>query len=109
MEADASNWMIVLRTFGALGLVVGLIFVISFVAKKYLRPERWAGASMAGMKIVQSFSLEPKKKLVIVEVENQRLLLGLSDSSISYLCSLSAKAGSLDATEANVEFRHASL
>jgi len=92
MEADANSWMILLRTVGALGLVIGLIFAISFIAKKYLRPERWAAGAGASLRVQSSFSIDPKKKLVVVEVEGQRILLGVAESSISYLCSLSSQA-----------------
>lgn len=89
MEADTSNWMILLRTAAALGLVIGLIFAISWFAKKYLKPERWASSGNSGIKVIQSFSIEPKKKLMIVEVESQRLLIGVADNSISCLTHLS--------------------
>lgn len=92
MEADASSWMILFRTVGALALVVALIFAISFVARKYLRPERWSSSAVGGMRIHSTFSLEPKKKLMVVEVEGKKILLGVAESSISFLCALTGEA-----------------
>lgn len=88
MEADTTNWMILLKTFGSLVLVLGLIFALSWFAKKYLRPEKWAAIGGSGIKVIQSFSIEPKKKLMVVEVENQRLLLGIAENSITCLTQL---------------------
>jgi len=91
--------MILLRTMGALALVLALIFAVAQIAKKYLKPSNWAPT--AGIRVLQSFNLEPKKKLLVVEVENQKLLLGLSESNISCLCTLSAEV------KQKTEYQHA--
>ena len=90
--ADMSQWMILLRTVGSLALVIVLIMALSWVAKKYLRPENWAGTGLKAIKILQTYPIEPKKKLMIVEIDHKRLLLGVADSSISTLCELDAAA-----------------
>lgn len=100
MEGDVSSGMVILKTLGALGAVLGMIFALSWFVRKYLKPERWVTAPSSNIRVIQSFSIAPKKQLMIVEVENQKLLLGVCDSSISCL-------GSLDHSRSEV--RHASL
>ncbi len=102
MEAEISPLMMLLRTGGALVLVLGLIFAISAFAKKYLKSETWSPRGSAGLKIIQSFSLAPKKKLMVVEVEGQKLLLGVAENSISFLCSLTRSASASSASEGEV-------
>jgi flagellar biosynthetic protein FliO len=86
--AETSQWMILLRTALSLGAVIALIYALAWAAKKYLRPERWANAGASDLKIIQSHSIDPKKKLMIVEARGEQLLLGVADSSISLLCHL---------------------
>lgn len=90
--SDSSGWWMLLRTLASLGAVLALIYALAWFIKRYLRPEQWAtGRSLSEMKVIQSLSLEPKKKLMIVEVRNQELLLGISDLSIQLICPLEKK------------------
>jgi flagellar biosynthetic protein FliO len=102
---DMSQWMILLRTLGSLVLVIALIVFLSWVAKKYLRPETWAGTGLKAIKVLQTYPIEPKKKLLIVEVDSRRLLLGVAESSISTLCELDA-AHSISSVDAGEEKRY---
>ena len=62
--------------------VLGLIFVLAWVAKRFnLAP----GGATAHMKVVSSLSVGPKEKLLLVEVENQRLLLGVTTTQVSLI------------------------
>ena len=88
MVETASQWWILLKTLLSLGAVVAMIFALSWVAKKYLRPERCDGGGATGIKILQTYPVDSRKKLMIVEVQNHRVLLGVSEQSISYLCPL---------------------
>lgn len=88
MENEVSTWWMLLRTTGALALVVALIYGLSYFARKFLKPERWNAPSAGRIRVQQVFNLAPKKKLMIVEVEDRRLLLGVCDSSISCISQL---------------------
>lgn len=64
-----------------LGLIVALIVLMGFVAKR-LTPMA-TGANSGGMKVVSSLSLGLKEKLVLVQVGDQQVLLGVTPSQIS--------------------------
>jgi flagellar protein FliO/FliZ len=87
---EPSQWFVLLKTLFSLGLVIALIYALSWTAKKYLRPERWSTGGGSEIKVLQSFSLDPKKKLMIVEVRDEQLLLGVTEQSISMLSSLNS-------------------
>jgi len=95
--ADTSQWMVIFRMLGSLTLVIGLIYGLSFLAKKYLRPERWGGKAedYSAIRILQSFAFEPKKKLLVVEVNGKKLLLGVAEQSISFLTELGSEFSNL--------------
>ena len=102
---DGSQWMMLLRAVGSLALVIGLIFALAWAAKKYWRPERWA-AQVGAIKILQSLNVGPKTRLMIVEVDGKRLLLGVGSESVNSLCILSDAVSSSRQLEA-VEFEYA--
>lgn len=64
-----------------LGLIVALIVLLGFVAKR-LNPQTMI-ASNSGMRVVSTLSLGLKEKLVMVQVGEQQLLLGVTPGSIA--------------------------
>jgi len=101
MTEDPSTMMTLLKTMGALALVVGFILTLSWVAKKYLKAGLLSVQQGGEIKILQSFHFEPKKKLMMVSVNDQKPLLGVSESSISLITHL--EKGPLETQE----IRHA--
>ncbi len=85
---EASTWMMLLRTLLSLAAVIAVIYALSWVMKKYLKPERWSKTANGDVRILESLSIDPRKKLLVVEVQNQRILLGVSDHSIQKLCDM---------------------
>ena len=81
----------ILRTMGALVLVIALIYGLSWAARKYLRADRWASQIPSLIKVVHSQSLEPKKRLIVIEVEGRRLLLGVTEQQIQVLSHLDSQ------------------
>lgn len=76
--AEASSlW----RMFFSLSVVLVLIPVLLFAYKKLQSLQ--LGSSRSAIQIVSVQSLGSKEKLVMVEVENQRLLLGVTANSIT--------------------------
>jgi flagellar protein FliO/FliZ len=63
-----------------LGLIVGLIVVLGFVARKLGQNNFQTGG---GMKVVSSLPLGMKEKLVLVQIGEQQILVGVTPSSIS--------------------------
>lgn len=86
-------WMMLLKALAALGAILALIFGLAFIVKRYLKPGVWALNQDENIRIVQMFAVDPKKKLLVVDVQEKRLLLGVGDGSISYLCELEKTLG----------------
>tara|TARA_R110002110_G_scaffold103899_1_gene262397 strand:- start:870 stop:1196 length:327 start_codon:yes stop_codon:yes gene_type:complete len=63
-----------------LGLIVGLIMVMGFVAKRLGQKNFHSGS---GMRVVSSLPLGMKEKLVLVQVGDQQILIGVTPSNIS--------------------------
>jgi len=86
---DSSQWMMLLRALGSLALVLALIFTLSWLARRYFQPKKWS-KSFSGIRVVQSLPLGAKKRLMVVEVENRKLLIGVGADSISAICDFGA-------------------
>ena len=85
------NWNqieIFIRTVLSLLAVLGLILVIAWGARRYLHLEKWMSKKEDGMNVLHTYRLEPKKKLMVIEIEKKRMLLGITEGSVSYLCGL---------------------
>lgn len=66
----------------ALLLVLGLILALSWLLKR-LPGSRFRATE--GLKLVASLMLGPKERVVVVDINGQQLLLGVSTSGISVL------------------------
>lgn len=79
-------------------VVVSLIFVIAFIPACLWLMKRFQFAQMklgqSDIKIVNVQSLGTKEKLMLVEVEGERLLIGVTAHSISHLRSFPSKGKS---------------
>lgn len=65
-------------------MVLALIVISALVLKKFQLTTK----SVSEMKVITSLSLGPKERLVVVEVQNQQLLLGVSAQQITLLKTL---------------------
>lgn len=65
-------------------MVLALIVISALILKKFQLTTK----SVSGMKVITSLSLGPKERLVVVEVQNQQLLLGVSAQQITLLKTL---------------------
>jgi len=65
----------------SLAAVLGLIFVLAFFAKKM----RFGPANQQGIKLVANLTIGTKERVVVVEVENEQYLLGVTSSQINLL------------------------
>lgn len=71
-------WPLVLKTGGALIIIIGILVAILFVAKRF--------TSLPGrqeeIKIIGARHFSPREKLVIVEVFGKKILLGVTPGRI---------------------------
>jgi flagellar protein FliO/FliZ len=89
VEAQESNLGLpVLRTIGGLGLVLCLIAGGYFVAKK-IAPRYFAkSASEKNLKIIETLSMGDKRSISMIEVGNNRFLVGVTPHQINLLAAL---------------------
>ncbi len=76
-----------LETAGGLAVVLGLLLGLAWVVKRYLAVP---GASKGRIQVVGGVSLGPRERAVIVEVEGERLLLGVAQGNVRMLHRLPA-------------------
>lgn len=78
MQGADNIWQIAL----ALVLIVMLVIALGYVAKRFkLAPTRTGGH----LNVLESAYLGPKERLVLVEVDGRRVLLGVNAQSITKL------------------------
>ena len=80
--AEVINSTRVLEVFAGLAVVLALVFVLAVVLKRMhmLKP-----AGEGRLRILESLSLGTREKLVLVEVDGETVLLGLSQAGINAL------------------------
>ncbi|EGT5710000.1 flagellar type III secretion system protein FliO [Cronobacter dublinensis subsp. dublinensis] len=81
---DAGSSLI--QVSGALTLIILFILLFAWMAKRFGFTAKTAG--MRGLKLNSSLSLGAREKIVIVEVEDARLVLGVTATSITPLHTL---------------------
>ena len=72
------------RTFGALAIVLGLLGLMAFALRKGVIGRRAKGQ----LGVESALALGDRRSLVIVTVENRRLLLGVSQGGVSLVTEL---------------------
>jgi len=78
---------VVVRTVVSLVIVVGFIYVGIYFLKHFVYRRKAGGLSV---RVVGSTLLGPKKGIYLVDVEDRRLVLGVTEHSISFLTELEA-------------------
>ncbi|TVQ76232.1 MAG: hypothetical protein EA369_10285 [Bradymonadales bacterium] len=92
MIEDGQQWLMLVRALASLALVIGSIFAIAWIAKKYWRPEKW-GMNLSGLKIRHQLAFDSKRKLVVIELEGREFLVGMGSDSITSLLDLGEREG----------------
>ena len=67
-----------------LSVVLGLIFVLAWLSKRF---NLAAPGGSSRMKLLSAMSVGPKEKIMLVEVEGEKLLLGVTSQQINRLAS----------------------
>jgi flagellar biosynthetic protein FliO len=76
---------VTIRTFAMFALVLGLMFLVFYVFKKYVLKNTIFGGNENFVRVLGSGFLGPKKSIVMVEVAGEVLVLGMSNDNISLL------------------------
>ena len=93
-----------LQVSGALFGIIAFILIAAWLAKRFGLAGKTAAAR--GLKVSASTSLGPRERVVIVDVDDARLVLGITASNISVLHKLPPAPVSADArAEAPADFQ----
>lgn len=79
---DAFSLGNILNMFMGLAIVVALILGLAWILRKY---GRLPGNNLVDMKVIGGLSLGTREKAVLIEVENTRLLIGVTPGHIQTL------------------------
>ncbi len=86
-----SVWSMGLRLFLTLALVIGVIFAFVWLSRR-LMAKRWpGGAPDRPVRLLDRVHLAPKRSLDVVSVGERVILLGTTETNISFLTELSAE------------------
>lgn len=90
-EFDRGGAADLLRMLAGLGLVLGMLYLLYALAKKY--GGALPGARGGVVKVVEMRHLGPKKALALVEVRGEEFLLGIGGDRIELLHRLEKRPG----------------
>lgn len=74
-----------LKMFGGLFLVLGLLFVLLYLLKRYGHKAGLTRQLSSDLKLVAQMALGPRRSVVVVRYLNKDMVLGVTDSSITLL------------------------
>lgn len=83
MEIDFNKEM--LKMLGALGAIIGLLFLTIYILKKVSTQRAFKKHSSASMEVLERRALSPKSTLYLVEVEGKKTLIAESSVQITPL------------------------
>ena len=81
-----------LKTLAALTAVLGLIFLLVWVAKKLHWGRAFGESTGEGWRILSVKSLGPKRQILLMEVGKRLLVIGATDRSLNILAEVSAES-----------------
>ncbi len=82
----------VFKTFAALAFVLGLIFVIAWAYRKYLPTGSPVGKEQEGWRVLGSRMLGPGRQIIVLEVGQKLLLVGLTKDNMNSLMEIDSEA-----------------
>lgn len=84
-ERDRGGTLI--KTFASLLIVLALIVILAFAFKK-LMPGQFTSGPSDRLKLLQNLALGPRRNVVLIEADEKRFLLGVTENHISLLKSM---------------------
>lgn len=87
-NAAAPAWdfgLAALKMVGGLFLVLGLLFLLLYLLKRYGHKAGLTRQLSSDLKLVAQMALGPRKSVVVVRYLNKDMVLGVTDSSITLL------------------------
>ena len=94
----------VARLIGSFVLVLGLLALVLWGLRRVQSRGGFAGVAKRQMHVVESLSLGPRQKIVLIRVGTRELVLGVTPTSISALDHQAASAATLAAVPTMASF-----
>ncbi len=82
------EWVVV-KTFLALGAVIGLMIVVVLVLKKFVYGGQASSSSIVDMKVIGTMTLQPKRSVTVVKIMNTILVVGVTEDGMQTLAEIS--------------------
>ena len=74
-----------IKTFGALAFVIGLIFVLAWTYKRYLPAGQIGAKEQDGWRLLGTRALGPGRQIFVLEVGRKLLIVGAAEKSLTQL------------------------
>lgn len=87
MSIDSDIWLAFARTFGMLFMVLALLLLAAYLLRRFSTPGKGRG-SRDFMEVLAIHHFSPKEKLVLINVLEKTLLIGVTPSRISNITTL---------------------
>ncbi|MBT8490769.1 MAG: flagellar biosynthetic protein FliO [Deltaproteobacteria bacterium] len=73
-----------IKTIAMLFIVLGLLFLVLVLIKKYFIPKRKVKGELS-INVLSSLHISPKERIEVIEVSGQRIVLGITPGRINFL------------------------
>ena len=85
--APPDLWMTMLKSLGMLSLVLGLLIAVLYLARQlFFRKGGMAGNGV--IKMLASYHIAPKERIVLMDVLGEKLLIGITPQQIQCLAKI---------------------
>jgi flagellar protein FliO/FliZ len=91
-----------LRTVAMLSIVLGLLVLVLYLMKRFLFINRGAKGDLL-IKILSSLHLSPKERIEVIEISGEKIVLGITPGSITFLTKLNDLSGETGEAAGNSE------
>ena len=72
------------RTLAILSFVLGLLFLVLYLIRRFVSPGRGKGGDMS-IKVISSLPLSPKQRVEVIDISGEKIVLGITPGSITFL------------------------
>lgn len=90
METSSDMWVAFLKSAVMLGVVIAALVLLLYVVRRFTSI-RGAGKGKEDIRVAAVHHLSPKEKLVLVDVLDRKILLGVTSQAISSLATFDGK------------------
>jgi flagellar biosynthetic protein FliO len=77
-------WMVGLKTFGTLCIVIGILIAVLFLVKRFLyRDSRFGQGQL--IKMLSSYHVGAKQRIALIDVAGEKLVIGITPENLTCL------------------------